>query len=151
MTEHLVETVATTYQMQAWRASERCTCGMSHNTAANGHLPACRYPAATHSWEPMENGAAAAHWKPKLTARAAVEHASTWAGGAGGVGIPAMQVVELPSGRVIWRDSHRYPAAGDPVAPAWQAEVYAAAKAESDAERYAPSTPEPGPEQEALF
>jgi hypothetical protein len=78
----------------------------------------------------MENGAAAAHWRPKRDPRAAVSQAAMWTGAIHGVGIPAMQVVEVPTGRVIWRDSHQYPAAGDPVAPEWQHEVYLAARAE---------------------
>jgi hypothetical protein len=82
------------------------------------------------SWVPMEDGAAAARWKPRRDPRAAVALAAGWTGAyyLGG-GIPAMQVVELPTGTVIWRDSARYPDAGEPIEPAWQHEVYAAERA----------------------
>jgi hypothetical protein len=35
-----------------------------------------------------------------------------------------MQVVELATGRVIWRSSQRYEDAGNPIEPAWQEAVY---------------------------
>lgn len=155
--DRLVETADVKYQMQSWSHADACICGFSRNTEECGHVDGCPYPTTTHSWVPMENGAGSARWKPKTDARAAVQQAATWAGGCGGVGIPAMQVVEIPSGRVIWRDSHRYPAAGAPIAPEWQAEVYAAANAEYD-ERLQKheaaqqsADPEPADYQETLF
>jgi hypothetical protein len=83
----------------------------------------------------MEDGAARTRWMPKRDARAAVDQAASWAGAIYGLGIPAMQVVEMPSGRVIWRDSHQYPAAGAPVVPVWQDEVYATARAACTADQ----------------
>ncbi|AIY17757.1 hypothetical protein GUY44_06995 [Pimelobacter simplex] len=132
MSEHLVDIPdeRATYQMQSWSHADACTCPI----ARDGHLPGCPYPTTRHYWEPMENGAAKARWKPKRDARAAVMQAARWAGAVVGLGIPAMQVVELPSGRVIWRDSARYPAAGAPVAPPWQAEAYDAARVEQRVE-----------------
>ncbi|HEY3514567.1 MAG TPA: hypothetical protein VGL36_35635 [Kribbella sp.] len=128
------EAARVVYQMQAWRASNACTCGLTRGYDRHAHKPACPYPAATRSWVPMEDGPAAAHWKPKRDARAAVAQAARWTGAIHGVGIPAMQVVELHTGRVIWRDSYQYPAAGDPIVPDWQPEVYAAGRAEHAAD-----------------
>jgi len=111
------------YQTQSWDASAACTCGTQPPGA--GHRRRCPYPAATRSWVPMENGAAPARWRPVSDPRAAVARAAAWSGAVYGLGIPAMQVVELGAGRVIWRSSERYPAAGEPVAPPWQNAVYA--------------------------
>ncbi|MFI5736209.1 hypothetical protein ACIA49_39205 [Kribbella sp. NPDC051587] len=141
---------AVVYQMQSWTHADRCICGFK--PIRNGHKPNCPYPTTTHYWSPMENGAARSHWMPKPTARAAVRQAAMWAGAVYGLGIPAMQVVELPSGRVVWRDSHQYPAAGAPVAPEWQADVYAAARAAYDADcRAEEATSDPEPVQGLLF
>lgn len=139
------------YQMQSWNHEHDCIC-LGRTTDNRGHKDGCPYPATTHSWVPMEDGAAAAHWRPKRDVRAAVTQAATWAGAVWGLGIPAMQVVEVPSGTVVWRDSVRYPDAGEPVAPAWQDEVYAAAKAEHAREASEPApAPAPATTQESLF
>ncbi len=145
-----LEPAAVVYQMQSWDHADRCICGIS--SIRNGHKPHCPYPTTTHYWSPMENGAARSRWMPKPDARAAVHQAARWAGAIHGLGIPAMQVVELPTGRVIWRDSHQYPAAGAPIAPEWQTEVYAGARAAYDADcRAEEATGHPEPVQGRLF
>jgi hypothetical protein len=64
-------------------------------------------------WEAMENGAAAHVWRPRPTAVDAVSKCLSWTGF---VGIPAMQVVDLATGVVVWRLGSEYdPDAGDPV------------------------------------
>lgn len=143
------------YQMLAWNNTEVCSCGFERNTRVRGHAAGCKYPSGHNQWEPMEDGAAKARWAPKATARDAVLQACRWAGAVHGVGIPVMQVVELPSGEVIWRDGHFefYPDAGGPVVPEWQAEVYAQAVAEYDADcnrEKGPDQPVPDNLQEVL-
>ncbi|WGX98757.1 hypothetical protein [Nocardioides sp. L-11A] len=152
MTHLLVDVPAdpVAYQMQSWSHADACIC-WNRVTDRDGHLPKCPYPSTSHYWEPMENGAAKARWKPKKDARAAVKQAARWAGAVWGVGIPAMQVVELPSGLVIWRDSARCPAAGEPVAPSWQDEAYAEARVDQRAEDGAPTTAEDVVEQQAVL
>ena len=66
----------------------------------------------TRGWEPMENGAGGSHWKPKKTLHAAARHCAEWTGF---IGIPAMQVIDLHTGEVVWRDSRQYPDAGEPI------------------------------------
>lgn len=147
------------FHMQAWNNTEVCTCGKHPN-----HEPGCKYPTGHNEWQGMEHGAARQRWAPKTNARDAVRQACRWAGAVHGVGIPVMQVVEMPSGTVIWRDGHFgfYPDAGGPVTPDWQAEVYAQAVAEYEAdvqaagERNQPdhageSTEDSGHIQEAFF
>ena len=108
-----------TYQMQAWKDD------------GNGR-----------TWTPMEHGVAPRHWRPTLTPEAAVRHAATWSGAFCGIGIPAMQVVNLATGTVIWRSSTQYPDAGPPIAPPWQEQLYAAIRAEALAQAHeAPPTP----------
>ena len=63
-------------------------------------------------WEAMEDGAAGHVWRPRETAALAAEKCHTWTGG---IGIPAMQVVDLSTGLVVWRDSRQYPDAGWPI------------------------------------
>lgn len=60
-------------------------------------------------WEPMENGAAGHVWKPRKTAAAAVLKCVTWTGG---IGIPAMRVIDLDTGLVVWAQTKEYPEAG---------------------------------------
>lgn len=62
-------------------------------------------------WEPMENGAAAHVWRPRATAVDAVAKCLAWTGF---IAIPAMQVVDLETGTVVWRDNTlHYPEAGE--------------------------------------
>jgi hypothetical protein len=64
-------------------------------------------------WEAMEDGAAPHVWRPRPTAVDAVSKCLSWTGF---VGIPAMQVVDLATGVVVWRLGSEYdPDAGDPV------------------------------------
>ncbi|GAA0609786.1 hypothetical protein HPO96_29300 [Kribbella sandramycini] len=142
---------ATGYQMQSWTCAAPCTCGVGRTADPEPHKSGCPYPSADRAWTPMESGAAARHWRPKNTGREAVEQAAMWTGAIHGVGIPAMQVVELATGRVVWRDSHRYPDAGDPIAPAWQHEAYAAARAEYAADHGLEAPNEPVTIQDTLF
>ena len=120
------------YQMQSWDAADPCTCRTKSGgiRTDGGHDKKCKYPGTTHSWVPMENGVAPVRWRPVHEPREAVEHAAAWSGAVNGFGIPAMQVVELGTGRVIWRSSEQYEDAGEPIAPPWQEEVYAKVRAE---------------------
>jgi len=64
------------------------------------------------AWHPMEDGAAGHHWRPTVAAQPAIDHCRAWTGS---VSIPAMQVVDLSTGVVVWRDPGPYPDAGPPV------------------------------------
>lgn len=68
--------VAGCWQMQAWDSRERL-------------------------WRPMEEGAAGHVWKPRATLLDAVRRCLEWTGG---LCIPAMQVVDVETGLVWWRD-----------------------------------------------
>lgn len=99
-------------------------------------------------WTPMEDGAAGHVWKPRDSAIAAVGKCMAWTGGIA----PRMQVVDLNTGDVVWRDEADYPEAGPPVeldpAEMFMARAYRRAILSGhtpDAER------EPETEQEALF
>lgn len=65
-------------------------------------------------WTPMENGAAAKVWRPRDTAEEAATKCLRWTGL---VEIPAMQVVDLETGDVVWRgnSSGYYAEAGEPI------------------------------------
>lgn len=63
-------------------------------------------------WANMEDGAAGKVWRPRQTAEDAIRKCVEWTGR---IGIPAMQVVDLETGEVVWRDSRRYPQAGETV------------------------------------
>lgn len=91
----------------------------------------------------MEDGAAARHWRPVGDAVDAVAHCLAWTGF---LCIPAMQVVDLATGRVVWRGSDRYPEAGPSVAPSWEAEAVAAARTRLDLDVEPEEAPEPAPE-----
>lgn len=82
------------FQMQSWSPTDR----------------------GGRAWTPMEDGPAANVWRPRATAIEAAVKCVAWAGF---VGIPAMQVVDLATGVVVWRDSAYYPDAGEPIAPHW--------------------------------
>lgn len=51
-------------------------------------------------WEPMENGKAKKPWRPRKTAEEAIAKCMQWTGL---LYLPAMQVVDLDTGRVVWR------------------------------------------------
>jgi hypothetical protein len=72
------------YSMQAWDSSDRV-------------------------WRPMEKGAAPSVWRPRPGAVEAIAKCMTWTGR---IFIPAMQVVDLQTGEVVWRRGDRYPDAG---------------------------------------
>lgn len=124
------------FQIQAWRADQVCTCRELQADRAS-HEPRCAYPNATHSWVPMEDGAAAARWKPKSSAVEAVKLAAAWSGAVYGISIPAMQVLDLTTGDVIWRASALQPDAGDSIAPYWQPRLYAQVRDELAAQERA--------------
>src|SRR5262245_43407222 len=64
-------------------------------------------------WVPMEHGAAPAVWRPRPTAVDAAAKCLAWTGG---LGIPAMQVVDMTTGAVVWRIVSEFdPAAGEPI------------------------------------
>jgi hypothetical protein len=64
------------------------------------------------TWSAMEKGAAGSVWRPRATAELAIKKCVEWTGK---IGIPAMQVVDLETGEVVWRDSRQYPQAGPPI------------------------------------
>lgn len=134
------------FQMQSWDPSAHCTCPVDQRAPDEPHKPGCPYPTATWSWEPMENGAASSHWRPKKDLHAAVRHAAGWSGAVYGMGIPAMQVVDLATGAVLWRCAVAYPDAGESIEPDWVRPLYADARRElSDDEADLPALAEPAP------
>ncbi len=82
--------------------------------------------AGNRAWKPMEDGPAKTVWLPRATALEAAAKCLEWTGL---VEIPAMQVVDLGTGNVVWRGSARYPDAGAPVTPEWDALVRSQARA----------------------
>lgn len=70
------------------------------------------FRSSTGEWTPMESGAAADVWRPRATAVDAAAKCLAWTGF---IGIPAMQVVDLTTGEVVWRFSDRYPQAGESI------------------------------------
>lgn len=69
-------------------------------------------------WTPMEDGAGKSVWRPRASAMDAARKCLTWTGL---VGIPAMRVVDLADGAIVWADTAQYPESGPPVVPAWDA------------------------------
>lgn len=100
------------------------------------------------AWVPMEDGAGASAWRPRRTAMEAAVKCLAWTGL---VSIPAMQVVDLDTGAVVWRSSDRYPDSGAPILPVWHVHAENAAQAELKADE-APAEPiaEPEPEPDLL-
>lgn len=91
------------YAMQSWEGPKE---GCDHEDEEPG-CPSCE---GDH-WESMHEDsrpAIAKHWAPTATALAAAIHCYAWTGGIA----PAMQVVDLSTGKVVWRSSEGYPAAG---------------------------------------
>lgn len=66
-------------------------------------------------WSAMQEGSAPRVWRPRKTAREAILKCCEWTGY---LFIPAMQVRELRSGKVIWRRSDpEFKHHGDPDIP----------------------------------
>jgi hypothetical protein len=105
------------FQMQAWVSAE---CG----------------------WRAMEDGKAGHVWRPRATAVDAAAKCLAWTGF---LGIPAMQVVNLATGDVVWRLSDHYPDAGPPIAlpDADEQQAHAAARAVLARDGDAPRVPRP--------
>lgn len=83
-------------------------------------------------WTPMEAGVAPKVWRPRPTAADAVHKCLEWTGL---VCIPAMRVVDLSSGVVLWQD--RWDQAEpdlERVLPDWAVPIYAQVKAEQRAQ-----------------
>jgi hypothetical protein len=137
------------FQMQAWESVKRCTCDID-KIVDGVHQDGCPYPMSPSRWEPMEYGAAKAAWRPRKTHQEAVYKCLTWTGL---VGIPAMQVVDMETGEVLWRDSAHYPAAGPPIEPEWATKLRSQVKREQQkqAEAERAELTSAGPEQGALF
>lgn len=85
------------------------------------------WSSADGEWSAMEDGVGGRVWRPRQTAIEAAVKCLTWTGL---IGIPAMQVVDLASGEVVWRHSDQYPSSGAPVVPEWHARAVAAARAD---------------------
>lgn len=77
-------------------------------------------------WKPMEQGSGGSHWRPRSTLTEAAVKCWEWTGG---IGIPAMQVVDLDTGEVLWRDSREYESGGEPIGPFPPHEIEEPAKA----------------------
>lgn len=121
------------FQMQEWKPLDYCTCGFDWNTSKRGHKPKCPYPTTTRRWVPMEEGAAAAAWRPRPTAQDAVHKCLRWTGL---VCIPSMQVVDLDTGHVAWRGIGPYEDgdAGPVVTPPWFGRIEEQVRAEQRAD-----------------
>ncbi|WP_067198878.1 hypothetical protein [Microbacterium sp. XT11] len=80
-------------------------------------------------WTPMENGNASKHWAPKKSRYEAVHMCIAWTGG---VCIPAMRVVDLSTGKVIWQDRWDGGNAADldQIIPEWARAIYGQVRAE---------------------
>lgn len=137
------------FRMEAWEPDKPCTCDI--DKVHDGiHQPRCPYPSATYRWEPMEYGAAKSVWRPRKTAQEAVYKCMQWTGL---IAIPAMQVTDLDTGEVLWRDSSAYPAAGPVIEPEWATKLRNQVKREQQkqAERERAELVSGGPDQGALF
>lgn len=79
-------------------------------------------------WSPMEDGPGKSVWKPRRTREEAVHKCIEWTGV---VIIPAMRVIDLDTGLVIWQDTTRYPDAGEVLIPDWSLVLYEQVRAEN--------------------
>lgn len=70
------------------------------------------FRSSTGEWIPMENGTGGHVWRPRATAVDAAAKCLAWTGF---IGMPAMQVIDLDTGEVVWRLSDRYPQAGESI------------------------------------
>lgn len=82
------------------------------------------YSSTPAEWNPMEK-AGGAKWKPKQTLIEAARQCLEWTGC---IGIPAMQVIDLTTGDVVWRDSDQYPECGEPIRHEWDPALRAAVR-----------------------
>jgi hypothetical protein len=70
------------------------------------------FRSSTGEWIPMENGTGGHVWRPRATAVDAAAKCLAWTGF---IGIPAMQVIDMGTGEVVWRFTDRYPQAGESI------------------------------------
>lgn len=77
-------------------------------------------------WTPMESGFAPRVWTPRPNAEAAVYKCLMWTGL---TCIPAMRVVDLATGEIVWQDSYSLKHAKR-VIPAWAEPIYEQVRAE---------------------
>lgn len=70
------------------------------------------FRSCTGEWIPIDTGAAGHMWRPRATAVDAAAKCLTWTGL---VGLPAMQVIDMETGEVVWRFSDQYPQAGESI------------------------------------
>ena len=105
------------FQIQHWSHEHNCTCEINAARSLGWHGPKCPYP-GRRWWEPMENGAAASVWVPRSTPQEAAVKCLMWTGL---TKIPAMRVVDLASGDVVWQPPAEWsPEIPDPVVlPSW--------------------------------
>lgn len=99
----------------------------------------------------MEDGAAGHVWRPRRADVDAIGKCLAWTGF---LLIPAMQVVDLDTGRVVWRGSGRYPDAGPCIGhpQANVARAIATNMIRGDGQRQrAPVVPAVPEDQDALF
>ena len=93
------------------------------------------YRSVAGVWEPMEDGAGRKVWLPRKTREEAVHKCLEWTGL---LCIPAMRVVDLATGDVIWQD--RWEKDDDDrglerIVPDWAEPIYDQVRAEYRAER----------------
>ncbi|MGF3055633.1 hypothetical protein [Microbacterium sp. YY-01] len=79
-------------------------------------------------WTAMDEGPAKSVWKPRRTREEAVHKCIEWTGA---ILIPAMRVIDLDTGTVIWQDTSRYPEGGERIVPDWAAVLYEQVRAEN--------------------
>lgn len=92
-----------TFQMQSWSSSRS-------------------------EWSAMEDGPAKSVWLPRRTREEAVHKCIEWTGG---ILIPAMRVIDLDTGAVLWQDTSQYSDAGEAIVPEWTAVLYEQVRAEN--------------------
>lgn len=91
------------------------------------------YRSAKGEWVPMEDGAARRTWLVRKTREDAVHKCIEWTGL---ICIPAMRVIDLATGDVVWQD--RWSDGGDghleAIVPDWAVPIYDQVRAEFRAE-----------------
>lgn len=89
------------------------------------------FRSAEGEWVPMEDGVAGKVWRPRKTREDAVHKCIEWTGL---LCIPAMRVVDLATGEVVWQDrwdrADDEEAALERIVPDWAERIYDQVRAE---------------------
>lgn len=99
------------------------------------------FRSSTGEWIAMDNGTGGHVWRPRATAVDAAAKCLAWTGF---IGIPAMQVIDLQTGEVVWRLSDRYPQAGEPIPLPAAEERLARQRARTILDEHKPRPPDDG-------